>query len=145
MAAELDNPQAGKLYIGVDPRADGLGAAVVFDGQVYQFLGYTSDDGVVIGDPVEAWYLDPDGNRVDVPAVVDLWPSPGTLVTSFTVPLRHAGRMPALDDARPRCSKCSAVLDPCDQCGGPAQCGETICAEHQPDGEDHDRGMDHRS
>lgn len=137
-----DNLYEGRMYIGkLTPVGVQFGddLASPFDGQVYQFLGFVNDDGIVVsdtagyGDRVESWYLDPDGNRVDIPAVIDPRPATGTLVTPFTMPLRHAARMPTLQDARPRCPKCSTVLEPCDQCGGPAQCGETVCAEHQPD------------
>lgn len=135
-----DNLYEGRVYIGkVTPDGVRLGvdlataSATAWDGQVYQFLGFTNDDGLVFGDPVESWYIDPGGNRVDVPATIEPWPAPPLLVTSFTMPFRHADRMPVLHDARPRCPKCSTVLDPCDQCGGPAQCGDAFCAEHQPD------------
>lgn len=124
--------ERGKLFIGFDCGADGTATVVSYDGQVYRFLGYVADDGVIFGDVPEAWYLDADGTRVDIPATLALAYASAP-ITAFTVPLRDADQHPALQDARPRCAKCSTLLAACDVCGGPAQCGEAFCAEHHPD------------
>lgn len=133
-----------RVYIGFDGSSADDASVVMFDGQTYQFLGFVADDGLVVGDGVEAWYLDSDGNRVDIPATIEpngwidpkLWAAAtrGGTITAFTVPLREADQqVPAIQDARPRCPKCNTPLSPCDTCGGPALCGDAWCAEHQPD------------
>lgn len=102
-----------------------------YDGRLWQFLGYTGDDGFIAGDIQERFYINDAGERVEIAEP----PPPfwtGQVVT-FTVPLRDVeSQLPVLSRARPRCRKCSAFLAPCTTCGHPAQCGEAHCAGCQP-------------
>lgn len=123
--------EQGKAFVAVDFGADGTTTVISYDGQVYRFLGYVDDAGRIIPDVRDRFYIRPDGARVEIPEL----PGLPMQVPAFTVPLRQADRIlpTLLDQARPRCPKCSTLLAPCDVCGGPAQCGDTFCAEHQPD------------
>lgn len=124
----------GRVYLGFDGSASDDNV-VMFDGQTYRFIGYIDDDGLVVGDVPETFYLNAAGERVEVgevtPAGIRM-AVPRRMVT-FTMPLRDAEKAPpAIRHVRPRCPKCSSPLAPCDVCGGPALCGEAWCERDTP-------------